>query len=290
MTARADFATMTSLIEVPILNPKYWSKVPEVQADAIMLDLEDSATPANKAAVRTAIIEALGDMSYFGGRRVIVRCNNLATPWGRDDLEALGAVSADIVVSYPKVERRAELDEVAGILAAAGNAHPLHVMIETARALIEIDQIASHEAVAGLHFGYVDFAADVGSRPFDANGELSMLTSGYARSKIAIAAAAYGLFATGGSLIPDYKDLDKVRALIQSWSDLGYTACIAVSPAHLPIINEVMRPSAAEITKAKEVVEAYDAATAQGDPAAVLNGRVITLPDYRVAELLLKRA
>ncbi|UFS58099.1 HpcH/HpaI aldolase/citrate lyase family protein [Subtercola endophyticus] len=290
MTARADFATMTSLIEVPILNPKYWSKVPEVQADAIMLDLEDSATPANKAAVRSAIIEALGDMSYFGGRRVIVRCNNLATPWGRDDLEALGAVSADIVVSYPKVERREELDEVAAILAAAGNAHPLHVMIETARALIEIDSIASHEAVAGLHFGYVDFAADVGSRPFDANGELSMLTSGYARSKIAIAAAAYGLFATGGSLIPDYKDLDKVRALIQSWSDLGYTACIAVSPAHLPIINEVMRPSAAEVAKAKEVVEAYEEATAKGDPAAVLNGRVITLPDYRVAELLLKRA
>lgn len=290
MTARRSFASMRSLIEVPIINEKYWSKVPEVAADGIMLDLEDSATPDNKVRVRGRIIEALGDMSYFGGRRVIVRCNNLATPWGRDDLEALGAIAADIVISYPKVETRAELDEVAAILRAAGYEHPLHVMIETARAMVELDQVASHPSVAGLHFGYVDFAADVGSRPFDENGELSALTSGYARSRIAIAAAAYGLFATGGSLVPDYKDLDKVRTLVQSWADLGFTACIAVSPAHLPIINEVMRPSAAEIANAQAVVEAYDAAAAKGDPAAVLGGKVIVLPDYRVAKLLLERA
>ncbi len=229
-------------------------------------------------------------MSYFGGRHVIVRCNNLESPWGRDDLEALGKVAADILISYPKVGSREELDEAARILEAAGHPHRLHVMIETARALIELDRIASHPAVVGMHFGYVDLAADIGSRPFDENGEMSALTQTYARSKIATAAAAYGLFASGGSLIPEYKNVAKVRAHVKSWADLGYTACIAVSPSHLPIVNELMRPTAAQVARARLIVTAYREATAQGDPAAVLDGRVITLPDYKVAKLTLDRA
>ena len=289
-TARAEFASLISIIEVPFLNEKYWSKVPELATDGIMLDLEDSTTPANKDLGRTRVVEALADMSYFGERTVIVRCNNLASPWGRADLEALGKVSEDFLISYPKVETTVELDEAASIMESAGHVHRLHVMIETARGLIELDRIASHPLVAGLHFGYVDLAADIGSTPFGPDGQLSDLTQTYARSKIATAAAAYGLFATGGSLIPEYKDLDKVRAHVRTWSDLGYTACIAVSPSHLPIVNEVMRPGEAEVQRARRVCEAYEQSTAQGDPAAVLDGRVITLPDYRVARLLLDRA
>jgi citrate lyase beta subunit len=289
-SARQEFASLVSIIEVPLLNEKYWAKIPEVAADGIMLDLEDSVTPAAKDAARDRAIEVLAEMSYFGGRQVIVRCNNLESPWGHDDLEALGKVGADILISYPKAESREEIDKVARIMEAAGHPHRLHVMIETARALIELDRIASHPAVVGMHFGYVDLAADIGSRPFDENGEMSALTQTYARSKIATAAAAYGLFVSGGSLIPEYKNVAKVRAHVKSWADLGYTACIAVSPSHLPIVNELMRPTEAEVERARRIVTAYDEATAQGDPAAVLDGRVITLPDYKVAELTLDRA
>lgn len=289
-SARREFASLVSLIEVPVLNPKYWAKIPEAAADGILLDLEDSATPDNKQAVRDRVVEALGDMSYFGGRQVIVRCNNLASPWGRADLEALGRVAGDFLICYPKIESREELDEAARILRAAGNPHRFHVMIETARALIELDAIASHPAVVGLHFGYVDLAADIGSSPFDDKGEMSALTQGYARSKIATAAAAYGLFATGGSLIPDYKDTEKVRVHVKSWAVLGYTACIAVSPSHLPIVNELMRPTAAETERARDTVTAYEEAVARGEPAAVLGGKVITLPDYKVAMLTLERS
>lgn len=281
---------MVSLIEVPVLNAKYWAKVPETPADGIMLDLEDSATPENKERVRARVLEVLGDLDYFGGRKIIVRSNNIASPWGRDDLKALASVDADIIISYPKVETADELDEVLAILDAAGRRHSLHVMIETARAVMELDRIASHEGVEGLHFGYVDYAADVGSKPFGDDGLISDANSGYARSKIAVAAAAYGLFCTGGSLIPEFRDLDKVRTAVKSWSDLGYTACIAVSPTHLPIINEEMRPSAVEIEQARRVSDVYEETTSRGEPAAVLDGRVITLPDYRVAQLLLERA
>jgi citrate lyase beta subunit len=287
--ARQAYARIRSILEVPIMNEKYWSKVPTAAADAIMLDLEDSVTPANKDAARTAIVDALAHQEYFGGRAVIVRCNNLATPWGPADLEALGRAEGDFLVSYPKVETADEVREAQALMAAAGRARGLHVMIETARALIELDRIASSDGVLGLHFGYVDFAADVGSRPFDDN-DLFGPANHYARSKISIAAAAYKLFATGGSLIPEYKDLDKVRAFVKVWADLGYTAVIAVSPAHLDIVNEVMTPNAEEVARARLVSEAYEGVLERGEPAAVLDGRVITMPDYRVAQLTLARA
>ena len=51
-----------------------------------------------------------------------------------------------------------------------------------------------------------------------------------------------------------------------------------------------MRPTGAEVERAHRIVTAYDEATAQGEPAAVLDGRVITLPDYKVARLTLDRA
>jgi citrate lyase beta subunit len=287
--ARQTYAKVRSVLEVPVLNEKYWSKVPTVAADAIMLDLEDSVTPANKDAARDAIVGALADQEYFGGRTVIVRCNNLATPWGPADLETLGRAEGDFIVSYPKVETADEIREVQALMAASGQARGLHVMVETARALIELEQIASADGVVGLHFGYVDFAADVGSRPFGDN-ELFGPANHYARAKISIAAAAYKLFSTGGSLIPEYKDLDKVRDFVKLWADLGYTAVIAVSPAHLDIVNEVMTPNAEEVERARRVSEAYEGVLERGEPAAVLDGRVITMPDYRVAQLTLARA
>jgi len=282
---------MRSILEVPILNQKFWSKVPEIAADAIMLDLEDSATPANKAVARARIVKALGSPDYFGGRTIIVRVNNLATPWGRDDLEALAPVEGDFLVCYPKVRTAQEIARVRSVLRGGGPERGLQVMIETAQAMIELDRIASSESVAGLHFGYVDYAADVGSRAFAESGEeLFAPANRYAQTKIAVAAAAYGLFASGGSLIPDYRDLDKVRTFVKRWADLGYTTCIAVSPKHLELINELMAPSAEEVASAQALCAAFEQATQHGEPAAVLNDKVITLPDYRVATLTLSRA
>ena len=288
---RTKYARMRSILEVPILNEKFWSKVPEVAADAIMLDLEDSATPDNKEIARARIVEALKSPEYFGGRTVIVRVNNLATQWGHDDLAALAPVTGDFLVCYPKVSSAREISEVRSVLRSGGPARGLHVMIETARAMIELDRIASAADVAGLHFGYVDYAADIGSRAFAESGEeLFAPANHYAQTKIAVAAAAYGLFASGGSLVPDYRDLGKVRTFVRRWADLGYTACIAVSPKHLDLINELMAPSAAEVTAAQAVCAAYERAVENGEPAAVLDSKVITMPDYRVAALTLSRA
>jgi citrate lyase beta subunit len=288
---RSRYARLRSILEVPILNEKFWSKVPSAAADGIMLDLEDSATPDSKPEVRRRIVEALKNPGYFGGRRVIVRVNNVTTPWGRDDLAALSQAEGDFLVCYPKVESEQEVRVVLDLMGERCRGSGLYAMVETAKAMIELDRIASCEGVVGLHFGYVDYAASVGSRPFERAGDaLFAAANHYAQAKIAVAAAAYGLFASGGTLIPNFKDLELVRAFVRRWADLGYTTCIALSPNHLDCINETMAPGADEVAAALAVRGAYEEATRAGKPAAFLHGKVITNPDYRVALLTLGRA
>ena len=110
ISARIRYARMKSILEVPISNEKFWSKVPSAPADAIMMDLEDSATPDNKVVVREKILDALKGPEYFGGRQIIVRVNNLATPWGRDDLEAMAAAPGDLIICT-RNDHRIEADE-----------------------------------------------------------------------------------------------------------------------------------------------------------------------------------
>ena len=67
MDGRSRFARMRSLLEVPILNEKFWAKIPEAKTDAILIDFEDSATPVNKELVRERALAALAYPGHFGG-------------------------------------------------------------------------------------------------------------------------------------------------------------------------------------------------------------------------------
>ncbi|ODU04269.1 MAG: hypothetical protein ABS81_11005 [Pseudonocardia sp. SCN 72-86] len=276
---------MRSILEVPILVDRFWGKVPELGADAILVDLEDSTQAQDKVRARERVVEFLAAPEHVGGRQIIVRTNNLATEWGRADLAAVAG--ADVLVCYPKVRTADEMAEVAALVPG----QDLYVMIETARAMIEIDRIAAVIGVAGLHFGYVDYAADVGARAFsDTGGDLFAPANHYARTKVAVVAAAYGLFCSGGTLVPNYRDLGTVRSFIRQWADLGYTACIAVAPSHLGIINEVLAPGPDEVRAAEVVCAAYEEAMSRGEPSAIVDGKIVTMPDYRLASVVLARA
>src|ERR1700735_4730793 len=91
-----------SLLESPILDDHKWSKVPNIPADAVLLDMEDSASPSRKLEARSKVIEYLHRPEFFGGRPVLPRVNSLGTPWGLDDLLAIAKTDAELVL-YPKV-------------------------------------------------------------------------------------------------------------------------------------------------------------------------------------------
>jgi citrate lyase subunit beta/citryl-CoA lyase len=256
-TARISYRRHRSFLEVPIVNDVYWPKIPHLHCDGIMLDLEDSVPADLKDHAREKLLQILARETVMAGKTPLVRVNNLASAWGARDLQALGAHPADLVLCYPKLESAAELARAAAIAAEGGRSRSFHVMIESYRGLRAIDEILAMDCVVGVHFGYIDYGLDVGCRIFSPGGDdLSCPAMTGPRAQIAAAAASRQILSTGGSLIPDFRDMDKVARFVRSWRDSGYTACIAVSPRHLPAVRDNICPSMAEVERAQIIMDA----------------------------------
>ena len=79
-----------SVLYVPGSNARALAKSRGLDADAVIVDLEDAVAPADKPAARAAAVRALAE-GGFGHREVVVRVNGLETPWGPEDVAAVAA-------------------------------------------------------------------------------------------------------------------------------------------------------------------------------------------------------
>jgi malyl-CoA/(S)-citramalyl-CoA lyase len=110
-----------------------------------------------------------------------------------------------------------------------------------------------------------------------------------AQTRMLIACRAYGLRPIDGPF-GDFNDPDGFRAAANRAAVLGYEGKWAIHPSQIVLANEVFTPSAAEINRARRIVEAMAQAAAQGKGAVSLDGRLIDLASIRMAEVLLKKA
>ena len=281
MMARSPLASVRSILEAPILDEHKWNKVPAMPVDAVLLDLEDSVQPNRKAEARQAVVEQIARADELGTKILIPRCNGLDTPYGEDDLIALGKAGAALV-AYPKVGTTAELTEARRIIGSTG-ADPMFVpIIESARAVLELESIAAFPGVAGMLLGPFDLAVDAGIEPFDGD-DLFAGAYHYAKSKMVLSGAAFGVPTYDLALTPELKNLDQVRAAAEYAQRMGFTGMVTFYPPHVPIINEIFRPSAEQVAGAREVVELYEKTLAAGGAAAQLNGKAIIVQDYKTA-------
>jgi citrate lyase subunit beta/citryl-CoA lyase len=167
-------------LTVPASSQRMLEKAAALDADEVVVDLEDGVAVVDKETARASLAAA----SARG--TLAVRINGIRTEWWRDDLAAAVAAGASVVV-VPKVESE---DDVAAVVAELPRGIGLEVQIETARGLVEVERIAAYGApLETLVFGPGDFAASIG---------VPVLTIGagasdYALARIVVAARAYGL-------------------------------------------------------------------------------------------------
>ncbi|MGE0230206.1 MAG: CoA ester lyase [Flavobacteriaceae bacterium] len=282
------FSRIRSIMEVPILDEKKWMKIPNLVSDSFLVDLEDSVPPAEKPRARELAAEYLNKPEFFGNRMIIARSNSLATEWGREDLVALGKSGIEYLC-YPKTESAADLRAAQAILREHGADPVLLPIVETARGMLAIEEIASVENVGGLTLGIMDLATDVGMTVFDDAGEynaglMSMLVTPV------LAARANDIAVFSGAFVQNMSDFEEVRRRVRLFRQMGYTGLFAIYPPHLKIILEVFSPSEKEIAEAEDVVARYEAARARGEPAVLReDGTTILIFDYTQAKKLLDR-
>lgn len=287
---------MRSLLFVPADSPAKLAKALGAGADALILDLEDSVAPASKPAARTSAAAFLDEHRAAAVRpRFYVRVNALDTPYAMDDIAAIVPHGPDGLV-LPKARggedvHRASIaighaEQTAGL---KDHATSLVVLAtEVAVALLNMSTFpGSSSRLEALTWGAEDLSSALGAR---ANrDETGAFTSPYrlARDLCLITASAAGVPAID-TVYPAYKDLDGLRRECEAASRDGFDGKLAIHPAQVPVINEAFTPGAAELARARAIVEAFAQA---GDGVGVvgLGGDMLDRPHLVRAERVLER-
>ncbi|MCS6846849.1 MAG: CoA ester lyase [Anaerolineae bacterium] len=279
-----------SLLFMPGDSARKIEKAAQLDADSVVMDLEDAVAPANKALARQTTRAALQTMD-FGRRERLVRTNAWQTPFFADDVAETIAGRPDGYV-IPKVHSAEDLAAARDLIAAQARQHgveagaiALLAIIETAKGVMNLREIAQlGPPLQALIFGADDLAADIGAVRTPSSIEVL-----YARSAVVIAAAANGLQAID-IVFFDLNDLAGLEEECRFGRQLGYTGKMVIHPRQLEIVNRAFAPSPEEIARAQRIVQAAREQAAAGLGAFALDGRMVDGPIIKQAENVLARA
>ena len=230
-----------SMLFVPATNDKFIAKAAERGADAIILDLEDSIPPAQKANARAALADAIPRCRSERGE-VWVRVNR---PFRTcvDDLIAAVHGGADGIM-LPKAESGEHVRFVSEILADAereagkAKATPLFLILEDPCAVLNaLSIIRADDRVVIASTGGEDLATVLGAQALPETLKPAM-------QMVHLAAKGAGRYSFGllGS-IADFSDLDGMRARVGEARRHGFDGATCIHPAVVPVLNEGFMPS-----------------------------------------------
>lgn len=247
-------------------------------ADAVIFDLEDAVSPAEKDSARILVRNTMKYLD-FRGIEIIVRINSSDTDYWKKDLDEIMQYRPDLIM-LPKSATADDILTVSSYMsetekkyALADNTVKLMPLIETAMGVENAYSVASAcERVAAIFLGAEDLTADLRCRRTKEGKEIE-----YARSRLVSAARAAGVDVYD-TPFTDVNDDEGIYLDAEHARSLGFTGKASISPRHVHVINEVFSPSQKDIDYAYEVMDAIRQAKEQGRGAIALHGKMIDAP------------
>ena len=278
-----------SLLFAPGNHARRVEKSLTLDADVVILDLEDAVAVAEKEATRAKVVAA-----FQAPRRALgyVRINAFDTPFCFDDLQAVVAPGID-GIALPKVESPAQLVAVDWAIAALERARGLREggidlvpIIETGRGMAELRDIArSGTRVRRLSFGAGDYTLDVGMRWTFEERELD-----HTRTAIVVQSRAAGLEPPVDTVFIHLRRPDALRRSAELARDLGFQGKLCIHPEQVGPVNETFTPTGEETAKAERYVAAFEEAEARGSVSIQVDGYFIDYPIVEQARRTLRIA
>lgn len=261
-----------SLLYMPGSNPRALEKARTLPADGLILDMEDSVSPDAKQLAREQIVAALEEGGY-GHRELLVRINALSTDWGLDDIKAICASgTAPDAVLIPKIDTAADVQNAIAAFEEAGcpDSVDMWIMVETPACIINIGEVAAaHPRLKGIVMGTSDLSKD--TRVRHTPDRLGFIT---ALNLSVYAARANGLEVIDGVQL-DLENDELLAISCKQGRDLGFDGKSLIHPKQVAAANEAFAPGEAEIASAREIIEAFEAARAEGKGVVVVKGRLV---------------
>ena len=243
-----------SLLYMPADNPKFLAKAQDRGADALILDLEDSVAPHNKAAARTTCRQAIANLAP-GPADILVRINAPLRHAIRD-LEAVVQPGLNALF-LPKTESAGmlvALDEVVTSLESETGMSLGSIgfvpMIETPKALLAADRIAMATGRnVALILGGEDFATAAQLTP-------SAETLTPPKLQVALAARAAGLMPIGIlDTVADFSNPEAMYHTAQRSAAFGFVGATCIHPSMVEPLNRAFSPSTDDISAAQQVIK-----------------------------------
>lgn len=259
-----------AILFCPADRPERFGKALE-RADAVILDLEDAVSPADKTAARGAVIE-----SELDPARVIVRVNPVGTDAFAADLATLSQTDYRTVMlaKAESPKRIAKIDARFRIVA----------LLETAKGVSQAERIAELGSVAALMWGAEDLVASLGGTSSRKHNGRYRDIARYARSRTLLAAGAHGKAAIDAVHL-DIGDTKRLRIEATDAAASGFAATACIHPSQVEVIRAAYRPTDREAAWAKGVL-----AAAEGERGVfAYEGRMVDEPVLRHARGILRR-
>jgi citrate lyase subunit beta/citryl-CoA lyase len=286
MTATAS--PLRSFLFAPGNHARRVEKALTLDADAVILDLEDAVATTEKRATRALVAAALKRP-----RRALLyaRVNAIDTEFCYADLTAITQTGLDGII-LPKVEDPAGVATIDWLLAQLERERGLPIgaidlipIIETARGLDRLGTILTAKTrLKRVAFGAGDFTLDVNMVWSRGETELA-----HARAAIVTASRAVGIEAPLDTVWVDLTDPAGLEASAQAAFAFGFQGKMCIHPDQIPVVNRVFTPSDTEIAFGERVVAAFAKAEAEGSAAIQLDGKFIDYPIVYRAQRVLQR-
>jgi citrate lyase subunit beta/citryl-CoA lyase len=288
----AEACVSRSYLFVPGDSERKLGKALQVNADALIIDLEDSVAFDAKKKARQVALDFLAQESPA---EFWVRINPLDTVDALADLRAVMAGAPKGIV-LPKPQSARDVGQLAKLLDVlehenglqAGQTRILPIVTERPAALFHLHEYAdSVPRLAGLSWGAEDLSSAIGASANRAENGAWLPPYELARSLCLFAAAAAEVAAID-TVYTDYRDADGLAAYATSARRDGFSGMLAIHPQQVDLINAAFVPSAAEVERATAIVALF--AQYPGAGTLGLDGEMLDRPHLRQAERILRNA
>lgn len=272
---------------MPGNNPGMLVDADVLEADTVILDLEDAVSLMEKDSARILVRNALKYL-VFKNTETCVRINPIDSPYWKDDLDEIVPQKPDLILipkaseeSIELIEKRVEkLEKKYDI-----NKIKFLLLIESPEGIINLEKITrKSKRTVGLCLGAEDYTTVMGIKRTKESKEIE-----FARMSLVTMARAFGIDAidTPFTDVDDFYGLRKDTEFIKS---IGFTGKLLINPRHVVEIHDVLNPSKDEIERAMAIVEESEKAKEQGLGVFSFNGKMVDLPVINRARETIKTA
>jgi citrate lyase subunit beta/citryl-CoA lyase len=284
---------LRSLLFVPGDSERKFAKATSSGADALILDLEDSIAPSQKASAR-AQVAALLDVSPSRVWSFFVRVNPLDSGIALDDVAAVVKPGLNALL-IPKANGAEDIVRFGHYLDALeasagmprGEVKLAVVATETAKAMFSLMSYSTpraHPRLIALTWGAEDLSAVVGATDNKENDGTWSAPYQVARAQCLFAAAAAEVTAID-TLYANFRDREGLEQDCRRSRRDGFLGRIAIHPDQVETINRCFTPSPEEIAHAQRIIEAFEANPGAGTLG--IDGKMVDIPHLKAARKML---